>query len=496
VGASRACLIRQLLIEGVLLSLLGGAVGIFLTQYFNEMLKVFYPTLDFQTADIEYEMRLDPRVLAFSFLLSLVSAVLFDLAPALRGSKVDQAAAMKGQNAMPLAGVRGLTRGNVLTMVQVALSCLLLIGGGLFLRSMQFARNVDPGFDRSGIQMFSVDLGLQAYGEARGRLFQKELARRLKLLPGVQSASLAYPLPLDAYNDSATVRAVGYVPRSDNEDQSAGFSRVGPNYFETMGTRLVAGRPIDERDGESSRRVAVINETMARRYFQTPERSLGRRFAIWDEPSIEVVGVAKDGKYMTFGENSTPYFFLPLSQHYWGRVTFMVRSKEKPDTLMPVIRNEVKSLDAALPVFGVRTMPEFLNRIVSVYEMGGSVVGTFAVAALLLAAVGIYGVLHFAVTQRTREIGIRMTLGATRGSVLRLVLARSMAFVAVGLGVGIVGAVAVSGPTGAILAGVSPTDPLTFLVIVLLFGLVALGASAIPARRAASVDPMVAVRYE
>jgi len=248
---------------------------------------------------------------------------------------------------------------------------------------MQFARNVDPGFDRTEIQMFSVDLGLQDYSEARGRLFQKELSDRLQSLPGVQSASLAYPLPLDAYNNSASVHAEGYVPRSDSEDHVAGLSRVGSHYFKTMGTRLVAGRPIDERDGESSRRVAVINESMARRYWRSSGQAVGMHFVIWDGPSIEVVGVAKDGKYMTFGENPTQYFFLPLSQHYSGRVTFLVRSKENPDTLISAIRNEVKSLDAALPIFGVRTMPQFLNRIVSVYEMGSSLVGTFAVTALL-----------------------------------------------------------------------------------------------------------------
>src|SRR5215831_1767297 len=212
VGASRARLVQQLLTESVLLSLLGAAVGILLTQYFNEMLKSFYPTLDFQTADIDYEMRLDPRMFTFSFVLSLMAALLFGLAPALRSSKLDQGAVMKGENTKPVGGVRGLTRGNVLTMIQVALSCMLLITGGLFLRSTQFARNVDPGFNRSGIEMFSVDLALQGYSEGRGREFQKEVAERLKLLPGVQSASMAFPLPLDAYDSSASVRAEGYVP--------------------------------------------------------------------------------------------------------------------------------------------------------------------------------------------------------------------------------------------------------------------------------------------
>jgi predicted permease len=497
VGATRARLLRQLLTESVLLSLLGAVVGIILALLFNDLLKGFYPTLDFQTADIEYESRLDPRTFVFSFLLSLVAAIVFGLVPALRASKVDQAAAMKGESGTAAGGIRGLTRGNLLVTAQVALSCVLLISGGLFLRSMQFARNVDPGFDRTGLQLFSVDLGLQGYNEQRGRLFQKSLVERLKNLPGVESTSLAYPLPLDAYDESYAVRVEGYTPRSDNESSIAGVSRVGPRYFETMDTRLAAGRPIDERDTESSRPVAVINEAMARRYWQTPEKALGRRFATGkDSPWVEVAGVAKNGKYVTFGENPMPYFFLPLAQHYGGRVTFIVRSKESPDSLIAGVRHEVKSLDASLPIFGVRTMPQFLNRIVSVYDMGASLVGTFAVSALLLAAVGIYGVLHFAVTRRTREIGIRMALGAAKGDVVRLIVKRSLAFAGAGLLFGIAGAVAAGRLTGALLAGVGPLDPLTFAAVALIFGLVALVASAIPAWRAARIDPMQAVRYE
>jgi predicted permease len=295
----------------------------------------------------------------------------------------------------------------------------------------------------------------------------------------------------------ASLRVEGYLPRSDNEANSSGLSRVGPRFFETMGTRLVAGRGITERDTESSLRVAVVNETMAKRYWQTPERALGRRFAIdRDGPWIEVVGVAQDGKYLTFGESPLPYFFLPLTQGYRGRVTFLVRSKESPVVLMAAIREQVKSLDPSLPIFGARTMPQFLNRIMSVYDMGGSLIGTFGVIALLLAAVGIYGVLHFAVTRRTREIGIRMALGAKSRDVVALIVGRSIAFVGAGLVLGMLCAVAAARLTGTLLAGVEPTDPLTFVAVALGFGLVALLGSAVPVRRASRVDPMVAVRYE
>jgi len=209
-----------------------------------------------------------------------------------------------------------------------------------------------------------------------------------------------------------------------------------------------------------------------------------------------VAGVAQDGKYMTLGEPPTPYFFLPLAQDYQQRVTFLVRSKEAPETLVPAIRQAVSRLDASLPIFGVRTMPQFLNRIVSVYDMEASLVGAFGVTALLLAAVGIYGVLHFAGTRRTREIGIRMALGAGRADIVRLVLSRSMIFVVAGLAFGIAGALAASSLIGRILGGVTPTDPLTFTAVAVIFGSVAFAASAIPARRASRVDPVEAVRYE
>jgi predicted permease len=287
------------------------------------------------------------------------------------------------------------------------------------------------------------------------------------------------------------------MPRSDREDQGTGVSHVGAHYFETIGTQLVAGRGIDERDTESAPKVAVINETLARRYWDSPANALGRRFALnQDGPWIEVVGVAKDGKYFSFGESPSRYVFQPLAQAYRGRVTILVRSKKNPDALMASIRQEVKSLDASLPIFGVRTMPQFLNRTVSVYETGASLVGTFALTALLLAAVGIYGVMQFTVTRRTREIGIRMALGAARGDVLRVVLGRSMVFVGVGLALGIAAALAAGRLTGTILAGVTGTDPLTFVAIIFLFGLVAFAASAIPARRASRVDPIEALRYE
>jgi predicted permease len=497
VGASRARLVRQLLTESVLLSMAGGALGILIAIFFNAQLKGFYPTLDFQTMDLDYETRLDLRLFPFVFLVSFVTAVLFGLLPALRASKVDQVSAMKGAQAELGVGRFRMGLGGLLVMAQAALACLLLIVGGLFLRSMQFANHADPGFDSSDITMFSIDLDLQRYDPARGRLFQQTLLSRLRNIAGVEDASIATPLPLDAYDSSSQVLPEGYVPRSDQELNVAGVSRIGPRYFETMGTRIVAGRPIEERDSASSRLVAVVNETLARRYWETPERAIGRRFAPGQgQPLLEVIGVAKDGKYRTYGEGVTPYYFSALAQDYQGRATILVRSKLHPDALMPAVRLQVSALDPALPIFGIRTVPQFLNRITSVYDIGAALVGTFAIMALLLAAVGIYGILHFTVARRTREIGIRMALGARRAQVLRLVLQRSLLWVILGISIGVGVALAVGRITGRLLAGVTGTDPVTFCSVVLVFGLIAFLASVVPARRASRVDPIRALRYE
>jgi len=488
VGASRARLIRQLLTESVVLSLLGGALGIVLALAFSDLLKGFYPSLDFQTSDLDYETAVDFRIFPFTFLISLVAAVLFGLAPALRASKADQATALKSGR---------VGRGNLLVMAQVALSCLLLIGGGLFLRSMLYAQGADPGFERTGITMFSVDLELQGYDAARGRRFERNLPERLRALPGVAAASIAYPLPLDAYQYSSIVRPEGYFPRSSSEDNSAGLSRVGPGYFETMGTRLVAGRAIDERDTDAKPLVAVVNETLARRYWRTPEQALGRKFTASQKGlPIEVVGVARNGKYISFGEGAMPYYFTPLAQNYQGRITVLVRSRESAGALMAGIRQQVKDLDAALPIFGVRTMPQFLNRTLSTYQAGAVLLGTFAFVGLLLAVVGIYGVLHFTVARRTREIGIRMALGAQPSQVARLVLQRSLFYVGLGVCLGAGMALAAARFTGTLLAGVSGADPATFCAVLFLFGCVALLASAVPARRAIRVDPIQALRWE
>ncbi|HML16969.1 MAG TPA: ABC transporter permease [Bryobacteraceae bacterium] len=493
VGATRARIVRQLLTESLVLALAGGLGGILFSLWFNDLLLRYYPSLDFQTMDLADTARADPKIFAFALLVSIAAAAIFGLVPALRASSVHQASAMKGD----LDGTRAGRSGNVLVMAQVALSLVLLIVGGLFVRSMQFANNVDLGFYRTGITMFSVNLDLQGYDPRRATIFEHTAIDRLRTIPGVDSAAIGFPLPLDAYNGPIAIYPEGWTPRSDREENIAGHSRVSAGYFETMGTRIIAGRAIDDRDTASSTPVAVVNEAMARRYWQSPGQALGRKFSESKSgPQLEIVGVAANGKYFFMGEPAYSYVFTALAQDHSGQITALLRSKQDIATLMPMVRREMTALDPSLPLFGVRTMPQFLFRTTSIYETGASLVGTFAVMALLLAGVGIFGVLHFAVACRTREIGIRMALGARAGQVLRMILQRSLAWVAAGIVIGIGLALSARGITGQMVAGVSGSDPSTFLAALAVFLLLILLAILIPARRAARVDPLQALRHE
>jgi predicted permease len=276
VGAGRIRLVRQLLTESVLLSLAGGGLGIILAMWFNSMMVQFYPTLDFQTTDLSYESQTDPKIFLFTALVSIAAAILFGLLPALRASRIDQASVIKGEHG---SGRIRIGSGNVLVMVQVALSSVLLVGGGLFLRSMHFAQNVDIGFYRTGISLFAINLDLQGYDRERATHFERDMIARLRAIPGVDNAAFAYPLPLDAYGGPGPVYPEGWTPRSDYEQNIAGYSSVSSHYFDTMGTQIVAGRALDDRDTATSKLVAVVNENMARRYWESAEKALGRRFS-------------------------------------------------------------------------------------------------------------------------------------------------------------------------------------------------------------------------
>ncbi|HWN99842.1 MAG TPA: ABC transporter permease, partial [Blastocatellia bacterium] len=496
-GASRGRLVRQLLTESVLLSLLGGGVGLLLAQWFNALVPLSNPQLDFATIDFSYDLALDRRVLAFTFAISVLTGIIFGLLPALQASKPDLVTTLKGEAPALTSGMRRLSLRNLLVVGQVALSLVLLISAGLLVRSMWHAQELNPGFESKRIMLASVDVGLHGYTEAKGRDFFKQIVQRVSSLPGVEAASIAGPLPLDAYSRGTNLIVEGYVPRYENERIGVGLSIVGQDYFRAMNTRIVEGRGFTEHDDQTAPRVVVVNETLAQRFWPN-ESPIGKRIQLGNaqRPYCEVVGVAEDGKYVFLGEPPTEYLFLPHAQNYEGQMTLIARTTGQPENLGDAIRQEVASLDSELPVSGVKTMPVFLDRILSGPKSIAALAGLFGVIASLMAAVGLYGVMSYAVARRSRELGIRMALGARAGDVLWLVLKDGLILVGLGVAVGLAASTAASRLLSSFLYSTSPTDAGTFAVISLLLAATALLACFIPARRATNVDPMIALRYE
>jgi putative ABC transport system permease protein len=496
-GASRFRLVRQLLTESVMLSALGGTLGLVLAVWLSDLFRFAAPNVDFATMDFDYDLSLDYRVLGFTLAVSVLTGLIFGLAPALQGSRPDLVPTLKGETGGVVMGRRRLNSHIPLVVLQVALSLMLLVSAGLLVKSMRNAQMMNPGFRTDHLLMASVNVDLHGYDEARGRRFYKQLIERLQSLPGVKQASFAGPLPLDQYEYGARVTIEGRIARTANERLNIGYSIVGHNYFETMNTPIVQGRAFTERDNENAPRVVIINETMARRYW--PNQSpIGKRLRLGGEqnPWLEVAGVARDGKYITLGEPPTDYFFLPFWQNYDGQRTLLVHTTGAPESVIAGIRQEVKALDEQLPVYGVRTAPEFLDRILSGPKSIAATVSGFGMLALLLAAIGLYGVMSYAVEQRTREIGVRIALGARPRDLKRMILRQGLLLSLAGVVLGLIGALGLARLLQSLLYDVSASDPLTFGVVALSLIVVAMLACLIPARRTTKVDPMIALRYE
>jgi len=497
-GASRLRLMCQLLTESLLLSVLAGAAGVLMAAWATDLLMAFQPPLPVTLA---LDLGLDHRVLGFTLGLSLVTGVLFGLAPALHASKAELVVALKDEGAGAPRGYRRSRLRSLLVISQVAVSLLLLIGSGLFLRSLANAHAIDPGFDPENVLLVSVDLGLQGYSEAKGKLFFEQLQERLKALPQVQSTSTAYSLPLGLGGGRTGIAMEGYQP-SPGEDMEIHFNVVGPGYFETMRIPIVRGRSFTEQDRGGAPGVVIVNEAVARRYWPGQD-AIGKHMSwgwVQDEGQqtypLEVIGIAKDGKYVTLGEDPRPFVYFPHLQNYEAAMTVLVRTAGNPKSLVDAVRNELRTLDPHLPAFDIKTLTEHLGVTLLPVRMAATLLGLFSVLALVLAAVGIYGVVSYSVSQRTHELGIRLALGAQARDVLKLVIAQGMSLTLIGVAMGLAAAFGVTRFLTFLLYGISPTDPLTFAGISVLLAAVALLASYVPARRATKVDPMVALRYE
>ncbi|MDQ6651490.1 MAG: ABC transporter permease, partial [Acidobacteriota bacterium] len=446
---------------------------------------------------IALDLSVDVRVLFFTLLISLVTGVFFGLAPALQASKLDVLTALKNET----AGVshRSRTR-NAFVIAQIAISLLLLVTSGLFLRSLQNASRIDMGFQPESVETLTFDLRTQGYDETKGREFARQLMERVATLPGVRAASLARMVPLNGNNMMTEVNVSGQQLPAGQRANMVGLNVVEPSYFKTVEMPILLGRTFNENDKQGAPAVAVINQTMARRFYPGANASvaLGQSFTFGgDDERVTIVGIVKDAKYETLGEDPRPYLYRPFQQSYSGEMTLHIRAAPgDAGSVLADVRREVAALDKDLPLLNVMPMTEQIGFSLLPLRLAATVAGTLGLLGLLLAALGVFGVVNYSVTQRTREIGIRVSLGAQSRDVLRLIVGQGFWLALIGVVMGLAGAVALTRMLTSLLYGVSAIEPVVFAGVSILLVAVALVASYIPARRATKVDPLVALRYE
>ena len=498
-GATRPRLIRQLLTESVLLSCLGGLAGLLLSIWLTSFLTAIKPKVPLP---LNVEFHMDWRVLTFTLLLSILVGIIFGLVPALQASKHELVPALKDQIDNPTSPRSVLSLRNALVIGQVAISIVVLIAAGLFLRSLSHARAINPGFDAERILTMSFNTSAQGYDATKANQFYQQLISRVQALPGVERVSLAQYAPLSYFYSpalSAPVIVEGHEPQPGQAPPRVGSNTVSPNFFETLGVALLNGRDFTDQDSDSSPRVTIVNETFAHTFF-AEQNPVGRRLRVMrrgvQPTSYEIVGVVRDSKYLSLGEDGTPYLFLPFSQNPQAAMSLHVRTVGGPNETAAAVRREVQSIDPNLPAFNVMSLAENIDISLFPARFGAFLLGVFGFLALLIASIGIYGVMSYGVSERTHEMGIRMALGACASDVLRLVILRGMVLALIGILIGAALALASTRVVRSYLYDVSATDPLTFGGIALLLIGVALLACYIPARRATKVDPLVALRYE
>ena len=490
-GSTRWRMLGQMLTESFVLASCGAAVGLTLAFWTARSLPAFLPPYGIQ---VSFDTRPDVVVLAFTLGLTVITTVLFGLAPALQASKPDLVAALKDNAAALGQGQRKFPLQHALVISQMALSTVALISAGLFVRSLREAYEADPGFDPHRVLLASFDPFLSGHDDNHGREFYRRLIERVRTLPGVQSVTLARRLPLTLSGIAfANVVIDGYTPAKD-EDMHLNYETVGPDYFRTMRIPLVQGRDFDERDNEHARGVVIINETMARRYW-TGGDALGRRIKL-DKSWLQIVGIAKDVKNRTLNEALQPFLYVPFLQDYRSNMILVARTVIEPKTMFHAVRAETAALDPKIPMFDAKTFEQHIGLSLFLQRMAATILSIFGLLALSLAAVGVYGVMAYAVGQRTRELGIRISIGASRSDVLKLILGQGLTLSVVGLIGGLVTALVVTRFSAHLLYGVSSADPVTFTVIALLLLGVAVVSGYFPARRATRIDPVVALRME
>ena len=507
IGASRFRIVRQLLVESVLLSIIAGVAGILLAVWFLNLIVAAIPALP-EGIRVALDLRLDWRVVIYTIAFSTITGILFGLAPALQSSKADVSTVLKDDSSLFTGFYRKSRARMALVVAQVTLSLLLLVGAGLVLRSLEKIRPARLGFSTESMVVGIVRLDEAKYDRAKTQEFYRGLSERLAALPGVQSASLVNEIPVTFMGGTrSSIDIEGYQPGADEDMQIAAIL-AGPRYFTNMRVPFVQGRDFEERDREGAPCVAVVNEAFGGKYFRG-SNSLGKHLMKFGgapgAPRIpcEIVGVIRDNEWQSLEKQVHPFYALALQQSQRKQFTLVVSSTgSDPSSLIAGVRNTIRELDPMIPVADVQTLREYFSIGLYPFRVLGVVMGGCGVMALLLATLGIYGVISYSVAQRTRELGIRMALGAVQKDILRMVIGQGMFLVIVGLGIGLIlSLVLMRLMTSSLLEldlplPVSATDPLTFAGVTILLALVALLACYIPARRATKVDPIEALRYE
>jgi len=496
-GASRARLIRQLLTENVLLSLLGGGLGLLLAYWLTYLMQGFIPVLQYNV--INDFFAIDSRALLFTLVISLLTGLVFGLAPAWHASSPDVVPVLKGDVTVSQLGKRRrFTLRNVLVVSQVALSLVVLVCGGLFVRSFRNAQQMDPGFSAQDVLLLTANPQLIGYDETQNKDFFRRVVEGVSALPGVEAASAARLAPLgDSSNSSGPILKEGETLARGSAGRNIMNTSVTPGYFKTLQIQMIEGRDFDDRDRKGSQRTVIVNQRMAQMLWPG-ESAIGKRIFVGtdDRDPLEVVGVVKTGKYRSLVEEPRPFYYYPTMQRGPGMMTFFVRSTGDPRALVSPVRSYIQTLDRRMPVFAIKTMPEHMTWALWAPKMAASLSLAFGLVALLLSAVGLYSVMAYVVSQRTREVGIRMALGAQGGDVLRMITSHGMTLAAIGVGVGLALALVLARVLLTMLIGISVYDLTIFLTVPVLLVIVAFVACFFPARRATKVDPLVALRYE
>ncbi|HXA66116.1 MAG TPA: FtsX-like permease family protein [Bryobacteraceae bacterium] len=490
-GAGRGHLIRQLLTESLVLSIAGGTAGILLAFWLTNLVNAWTAPID---VPVIPHVVMDMRVLLFAAAVSLFTGLVFGLAPALQSARVGLAGAMR--NDAPSEKLRRVNLRDILVTSQIALSVVLLIGSVLVVRSLQHALSLHLGFEPRHAAALSFDLGLQGYNEERGREFQRRLLDKVRSMPGIEAAGMIDGLPLTLNISNSTIFLEGKPVPRPGDAPMANMYEITPGYLRAMQTPLVAGRDLDQRDSEDTPLVVLVNEAFARQLLPG-EDAVGKRFRYGTTGKWRLIaGVVEDGKYRSLGETPSPTVFEDMEQDWHSNVTLVARSPLAEAETVRQLRRGVAELDPSLTIYDAGSLTSELALALFPARLVAVVLASFGLLAAVLAATGVYGIMAYAVSRRTREIGIRMALGAAPSQVLRVVLNRTAVLVALGTAAGLAIAIAAGQFFGQILYGVSARDPLTYICAIALMAAVALVACWVPARRAIRVDPLTALRTE